>query len=166
MSDWAKSDGAKIEITFDQPITSDASGNQSYFTVTAKEYTYVPGGELVDVVKAVKSVTNKDSIGSTAIILEMEPLQRFESAVGEITVAYSGGNLQGKNGLVESLSQTFTPTELIYKGDQNDQEHIEFSSISGTGALILVKYFESTNQDQGHISVEDITASGALTNVK
>lgn len=65
MSDFAKSDGAKIEITFDQPIITDASGNQSYFTVTAKEYTYVPGGTLVDVVKAVKSVSNKASVSGT-----------------------------------------------------------------------------------------------------
>lgn len=65
MSDFAKSDGAKIEITFDQPITSDASGNEGHFTVTAKEYTYVPGGTLVDVVKAVKSVYNKSSLSGT-----------------------------------------------------------------------------------------------------
>lgn len=65
MSDFAKSDGAKIEITFDQPIITDASGNQSSFTVTAKEYTYVPGGTLVDVVKAVKSVSNKASVSGT-----------------------------------------------------------------------------------------------------
>ena len=65
MSDFAKSDGAKIEITFDQPIITDASGNQSYFTVTAKEYTYVPGGTLVDVVKAVKSVSNKARVSGT-----------------------------------------------------------------------------------------------------
>ena len=55
---FAKSDGAYIQITFDDPITSDASGNQSYFTVTVPEYNYVPGGTISNVVKAVKSTYN------------------------------------------------------------------------------------------------------------
>ena len=51
---FTKSDGAKIKITFDQPI-SGADNNQSRFTVTVPEYTYVPGGTLQNVTKAVKS---------------------------------------------------------------------------------------------------------------
>lgn len=51
---WAKSDGAKIKITFDHPI-SGADNNQSHFTVTVPEYTFVPGGTLQNVTKAVKS---------------------------------------------------------------------------------------------------------------
>ena len=51
---FAKSDGAKIKITFDQAITG-ASGNQSHFTVTVPEYTFVPGGTLQNITKAVKS---------------------------------------------------------------------------------------------------------------
>lgn len=52
---WSKSDGAKIKITFDRPIVSGQTGQQNYFTVTVPEYTYVPGGTLQNVVKAVKS---------------------------------------------------------------------------------------------------------------
>ena len=52
---WVKSDGAKIKITFDRPIVSGQTGQQSYFTVTVPEYTYVPGGTLQNVAKTVKS---------------------------------------------------------------------------------------------------------------
>lgn len=52
---WVKSDGAKIKITFDRPIVSGQTGQQHYFTVTVPEYTFVPGGTLQNVTKAVKS---------------------------------------------------------------------------------------------------------------
>ena len=52
---WVKSDGAKIKITFDRPIVSGQTGQQSFFTVTVPEYTFVPGGTLQNVTKAVKS---------------------------------------------------------------------------------------------------------------
>jgi methenyltetrahydromethanopterin cyclohydrolase len=52
---WAKSDGAKIKITFDRPIVSGQTGQQSFFTVTVPEYTFVPGGTLQNVTKTVKS---------------------------------------------------------------------------------------------------------------
>ena len=51
---FTKSDGAKIKITFDQPI-SGVDNNQSHFTVTVPEYTFVPGGTLQNVTKAVKN---------------------------------------------------------------------------------------------------------------
>ena len=52
---WVKSDGAKIKITFDRPIVSGQTGQQSFFTVTVPEYTFVPCGTLQNVTKAVKS---------------------------------------------------------------------------------------------------------------
>ena len=52
---WVKSDGAKIKITFDCPIVSGQTEQQSNFTVTVPEYTFVPGGTLQNVTKTVKS---------------------------------------------------------------------------------------------------------------
>jgi hypothetical protein len=52
---FTKAEGAKIKITFDQPITAGAAGNQGHFTVTVPEYDYVPGGTLQNVTKTVKS---------------------------------------------------------------------------------------------------------------
>lgn len=62
---WAKSDGAKIKITFDRPIVSGQAGQQSYFTVTVPEYTFVPGGTLQNVTKAVKSTYAYTSLQQT-----------------------------------------------------------------------------------------------------
>lgn len=52
---FTKADGAKIKITFDEPLTGAVSGNETHFTVTVPEYTFVPGGTLQNVTKAVKS---------------------------------------------------------------------------------------------------------------
>ena len=55
MSDWTKADGAKIQITFSEPLTGTVSGNESHFIVSVPEYDMVPGGTLSNVAKAVKS---------------------------------------------------------------------------------------------------------------
>ena len=65
MSDFTKADGAKILITFDQPITGTVSGNQSHFTVSVPEYDMVPGGTLSAVGKAVKSTAARASFAAT-----------------------------------------------------------------------------------------------------
>lgn len=106
-------------------------------------------------------VTNEDSY---KIILEMEPLQRFESAAGDITVAYSGGTLAGVGGVVAPFSRKFTPNGLVYKGDQNDAEHIELSA-TAVGILIHIYYTDTVPQDQGHVELSSVTATGVLTNV-
>lgn len=99
-----------------------------------------------------------------SIVLEMEPLQRFESAAGNITVAYAGGSLMGEGGPVAAFTQTFSPSDLAPKPDQNDQEHIEMSA-SATGTLTRIYYTNTAAQDMGHIEIASVTATGTLTNV-
>ena len=65
MSDFTKADGAKIQITFSEPLIGDVSGNQTAFTVTVPEYDMVPGGTLSNVSKAVKSISAKVSYVET-----------------------------------------------------------------------------------------------------
>lgn len=52
---FTKADGAKIKITFDQPITTGVADEQSHFTVTVPEYNFVPGGAMGNVTKTVLS---------------------------------------------------------------------------------------------------------------
>lgn len=52
---FIKSDGARIKLTFDQALTGEPTGNQTFFKVTVLEYDYVPNGTLIPIVKAVKS---------------------------------------------------------------------------------------------------------------
>lgn len=158
---WTKADGAKIKITFDHPLVGDVAGQQSNFTVTCQEYTYVPGGTLQTITKTV----NATYAGDTAceLVLEMAPLTRFESAVGDITVAYSGGSLVGEGGAVAAFTQNFSPSDLAYKGDQNDAEHIEMS-VTASGTLTKINYINTAPQDMGHIELS-VTAAGTLTNI-
>lgn len=164
MSDWVKGDGAKIQITFTEPLVGDVGGNQSHFVITVPEYDMVPEGILSNVVKAVKSTQMPGDRHN--LILEMEPLQRFESSAGDITVAYDGGGtLIGEGGPVLAFSRTFSPSGLIPKPHQNDAEHIEISSIVPTAVLTRIYYTNTADQDQGHIEISGITATGVLTNV-
>ncbi|MEG2383850.1 MAG: hypothetical protein RSB39_09715 [Oscillospiraceae bacterium] len=165
MSNWTKGDGAKISIRFSEPIISGVVGSEGAFSVVVPEYDYVPGGALRDVAKAVLSV----SAGANAsmIILEMPPLERFENAAGNITVVYNGaGGLAGYGGSVAAFTQSFAPTELIPKPDQNDAEHIEIKSIAATGTLTKINYTDTASQDMGHIEIVGITATGKLTHIK
>ena len=101
-----------------------------------------------------------------SMIIEMQPLQRFESAAGPITVAYNGGGtLIGEGGAVLAFTQSFTPTDLVPKPHQNDAEHIEISSIAAAGTLTKIHYTNTAEQDQGHIEIASITATGTLTKV-
>jgi hypothetical protein len=82
MSDFTKADGAKIQITFSEPLTGTVTGNQSHFTVSVPEYDMVPGGTLSAVTKAVKSTAAK----STAATVDL--------TAGALTdVVVSGGKL-------------------------------------------------------------------------
>lgn len=101
---------------------------------------------------------------ANSIVLEMEPLQRFESAAGDITVAYDGsGTLQGAGGPVSAFTQSFTPADLIPKPDQNDQEHIAITSVTANGTLTAIQYVSAKAEE--HISITGITAVGVLTNI-
>lgn len=160
---FVKADGAAIKIIFDSPLVGDVAGNQAHFTVTVPEYTYVPGGSLQAVIKAVAGTAA--GTAATELVLNMEPLQRFESAAGDITVAYDGlGTLSGDSGAVEAFSVTFTPTELAPKPDQNDEEHIEISSITATGTLTEIQY-QDAQAGAEHIEITGITATGVLTHI-
>ena len=65
MSEWTKGDGAKIQLTFTEPLIGDVSGNQSHFTVTIPEYDMVPEGTLSNVVKTVKSTYGRTAYYQT-----------------------------------------------------------------------------------------------------
>lgn len=163
---WTVSDGRQIAIRFTEAITSGIDTcPATSFTVTVPEYTYVPGGTIQNVAKTVESVTAHPTEPNT-VILTMAATERFESAAGNITVTYNGaGGLIGVGGSVASGTITFSPSDLIPKPDQNDEEHIEITDISADGTLTRIYYTDTAEQDQGHIEIVGIAAIGTLTHI-
>ena len=84
MSDFTKADGAKIQITFSEPLTGDVTGNQSHFTVSVPEYSMVPGGTLSTVTKAVKSTAAKSTV--TAVDLSSGTLSNTTVSSGVLSL--------------------------------------------------------------------------------
>lgn len=139
-------------------------GNEQAFTVTGKVYNWVPNGALIDEVFTVVDVLLHPTIANS-ILLEIADNDRFESTIGELTVSYNKvlGNLIGYGGPSDSFSVSFIPADLVWKGDQNDQEHLE-ATFEAIGVLIHVYYTDSSGGTE-HINFTNIVASGVLTNV-
>lgn len=89
----------------------------------------------------------------------------IQNAVGDVTVHYDGhGFLRGEGGGVQPFDFTFSPRGLVYKGDQNDAEHIEISDIAADGILTRIYYTDAKSGDE-HIEITNITAVGVLTHI-
>lgn len=160
---WTKADGAKIKITFSEPLTGTVTGNQAHFTVTSQEYNYVPGGTLGAITHTVTATAAGDT--TKELILTVKDTERFESAVGQITVAYDGGgSLVGEGGAVLAFTQSFAPTDLVPKPHQNDAEHIVLGATS-TCMLTKIAYTNTAQQDMGHIKIISAAVTGVLTPV-
>ena len=149
----------EIELCESVPV-----GNEKFFTVTIPEYDMVPEGTLNDRIIPVIGVSQHPTSENT-ILLEFGAgnINSIQNAAGPVTVAYSGGNLQGNGGPVEAFSQTFTATDLDYKGNQNDAEHLEIADVSAVGVLMRIYYTDT--QSGEHLEIVGITAEGILTHV-
>lgn len=163
MSNWTIGDGKFIGIEFNDPLLGDVTDNVPYFKIVGQEYTYVPGGVLIDVEYTVVSVSRHSTIGN-AIIIEVADKTRFPSVVGDIIIYYAGGTLQGTGGAVEAFRISFTPTGLIPKPHQNNIENIEITNITAIGNLIQVYYSDFKAADE-NIQILSITAVGKLTHI-
>lgn len=88
----------------------------------------------------------------------------ISSAIGTATISYDGlGSLQGMGGPTAPFEENFTPTGLIWKGHQNDNEHI---SMLLNAALILrqVVYTSAKSSDE-HLEISNLSASITLIDV-
>lgn len=86
MSNFTKADGAKIQITFSEPLTGTVTGNESHFAVSVPEYDMVPGGTLSTVRKAVKSTAARANFAAT-VNLAVGTLTDTEVSGGKLSLA-------------------------------------------------------------------------------
>lgn len=137
-------------------------GNEKYFTITGNEYDFVPNGALSQKEYQVVSVSTHP-MESNSLLLEIDDFSRFCSVAGDITIAYSGGNLMGEGGAVAGFSVTFSPLDLIPKPHQNDQERIDIAF--AVSATLLRIYYTEVQHPGEHIEVINISSNGVLTNI-
>lgn len=104
------------------------------------------------------------SAPQNVIRLVMKDLKRFHNIVGDLTVTYDGsGGLMGAGGAVAAFTETFTPTDLVPKPHQNDQERVEIM-LSATSTLLHI-YYSNAKSDDEKIEISSINANGVLTNI-
>jgi len=83
---------------------------------------------------------------------------RFNNNEGHLTIEYTQipTGLAGRGGLVESFSQTFTPTDLVPVPNPYAAEHVTFSMTPSMVAT-QVYYNRSTTEEHVSVSLNDIT---------
>lgn len=91
------------------------------------------------------------------VLMLTSAIPNFSSAIGNITVSYDGhGGLRGEGGNAAAFTGTFTPTNLTWKGHQNDEEHIEVDIDADVDLIAIV--YRNTKEDE-HI---ELTLSAAI----
>lgn len=152
-------EGRKIAIRFTQPLVGDVTaGNEDKFTVSFDEYSYVPGGTLLRVTRAVASI---EAVDSQTIILNFDPgcTNSIQRAAGDITVAYDGsGTLMGQGGPVLAFEKTFTPVGLDPKNNPHVTDHLGLSGGQITGSLMEVVYSSYRLDERIEVSAAVVTA--------
>lgn len=84
-----------------------------------------------------------------------------QNAISEFNVSYNGLTLSGAGGFVKPFDILVSNDGLVYKGDQNDAEHISLS-VQASGFLTKVTYSDTAETE--HIEIS-ITAVGVLTHI-
>lgn len=138
-------------------------GNETRFSVSFDEYSYVPGGVIA---RVTRPVTGLEILDSNTLLLCFNPGTPYsiQRAAGDITVAYDGsGTLMGQGGPVLAFERTFTPVDLDPKNNPHVLEHIAVSDIKAVGALMRIQY--NNRYETEHMELSGITAIGALTHV-
>lgn len=141
-----------------ETIISDYAHSVGEFTVSGQREEYI-GGPLVAEEYVIKRVMRHPT-ELKALLLEFDPVLRFNNAVGLVTVSYDKtiGNLQGVGGVVESFSETFMPTELV---PVPNPYHSELITVDATATVILTRvyYTDAPGDDTLEISA---TATATL----
>jgi hypothetical protein len=156
---------ATTALTFVDVIFTAASARYVRFVMVSTASASFYDVNEAEVYSFESIFTPTEGTDDTEIMLTVEPNDRFNSVVGNLTVAYNStiGNLAGSGGPVASFSQAFAPADLVAKPHQNDQEHIAITSVTANGTLTAIQYL-SAKADE-HISITGITAVGVLTNI-
>lgn len=148
------------EVEFQEDVPA---GNELRTQLSGFSYSYVPGGKLEPVSRAITKVV-PDNEDTTIVYLSLAPgmSNNLQNLHGDVKISYAGGTLRGQGGPVADFEFTFTPVELAEKNNPNATEHIEVPLIEVKARLSQVFYTETNTQE--HVDLT-LAVEAALTHV-
>lgn len=158
--------GKYIVAVFDGPVSAPTENDLQHFSVTAPMPVVGEDGYLTvkPMPRTIVSVVPHPDVAN-ALLITLDTTQRIDESWKPVVFAYDGtGSLTGNGRPVEAFEAAFEPQGIAYKGDQNDEEHIEIKSIEAIGTLMRV-YYSDYSAPAEHIEITGITATGILTHI-
>lgn len=122
-------------------------GNETRISVTGQTYEYVPDGELESTSYTVVAVS-EDPNDNSVIRLKFADgnVKSLRNAVGNVTIAYSGGTLRGLGGPVADFIFEFAPAGLEPKHHPNVSDHVETEV--GVDATLTRVYYTDLSESE------------------
>ena len=108
-------------------------------------------------------IADKDDANVISVNFPPGNQNGVQNAISPITVAYNGATISGDSGFVQAFEIDCPIDGLVYKGDQDSEEHIELKNISATGVLVKIEKLNSNNNE--HIEIAGINVTGTLTHI-
>ena len=129
----------RIIIEFTEDLVSGL-GSATAFTIIGKRLNHFRGTLINDPYTV--TAIGVYGIGKRSIFIDINPLTRFNNAIGEITVNYdsSKGGVLGLGGPVQSFSMNFTPTALVPIGNPWEEEYLKANILNVNAVLTLINY--------------------------
>lgn len=158
--------GKYLVAVFDGPVSAPTENDVQHFSVTVPIAVMGEDGNLTleQTTRTIVSVVPHPNVAN-ALLITLDTTERLDECWKPVVLAYDGtGSLTGNGRPVAAFEAEFDPQGIAYKGDQNDAEHIEITSIQVKGTLMRL-YYSDYSAPAEHIEIGNITATGVLTHV-
>lgn len=138
MRKYTKAEGGYIDIFFSEPLVNDFTGQEDCFTVTVPEYNWIPGGEIINVVKPVVATFMKSSFND---ILKLDSAESVTNVVGTDTITLASNELHGE--AIWHIELATNVTKIYAEWDAHSSSGI--SSVSVSYSYDGISYFSLGN---------------------
>lgn len=119
--------GSNRTYVYEMELIHVGYGDEPAWKVSWQEKKFV-GGPILDMEVGIYSIIAHPT-EDRSILLEVDNLDRFKNAIGNITVSYDStkGTMTGQGGKVENFSVAFTPDQLVEVPNPHADEIITLS---------------------------------------
>lgn len=147
------------------PVISEHD-DLSSTTLYVKVYLYTTDNTKTPKFKDLR-ITIGDALDKRVVIVVFAAgnVNSFQNAAGNITIHYDGlGTLTNGVYNVEAFDEEFTPTQLEFKGNVANLEHLEVSNMETSGTLTFITYNVGRSSYE-HIEISTMSVAGTLTHI-